>query len=61
MTREEVDKIFNGDLGQQVDVLFSTSDNRCFIRKEEAIKHTEGTLDDTEPLEDKSIADWYPT
>ena len=52
MTQEKANKIFETELGQQVDVLFSTSDGQFFIRESEALHHSEN-------LDDKSIKDWY--
>jgi hypothetical protein len=60
MTQEHINKIFLGDLGQQLNSIFTTSDDRCFIRYEEAKAHTEGKLDpDTLPLDDKTIIEWW--
>jgi hypothetical protein len=62
MTQQQINECFESDLGQQLDVLYSTSDDRVFIRYyEEAVAHTEGRLDDnTQPLLDKTIIEWYP-
>jgi len=62
MTQERINKYFQSSLGQQLDILYSTSDDRVFIRyHEEAVKHTEGLLDHgTAPLVDKTIETWYP-
>lgn len=61
MTQEKANEIFNSELGQQLDVIYVTSDDRAFIRHEEALKHTNGELDaNTLPLDDKSIVEWYP-
>jgi peptide deformylase len=61
MNQEKANNIFEGDMGQQLDVIYSTSDGRVFIRYEEAEKHANGELSpDSEPLEDKTISDWYP-
>lgn len=61
MTQERANKFFDTELGQQLDVLYSTSDGRVFIRKEEAYMHSKGSLDEgTEPLADKTIAEWFP-
>jgi hypothetical protein len=44
----------------ELNVLYATSDNRLFIRHEEALLHTEGKLDEnTIPLTDKTIVEWY--
>lgn len=58
--RDKINKIFNSELGQQVEVLYSTSDERVFLRHSEARLHTEGLLDEnTKPLDDKEIKHWY--
>lgn len=60
MTQEQINKIFQGSLGQQCSELFTTSDDRVFIRHEEAELHTQGKLDpDTKPLDDQTIKVWY--
>lgn len=57
--KEIVKKAFASELGQQLDSIYSTSDNRVFIRKEEAIRHAEGQLDkNTKPLADNSVLMW---
>lgn len=62
MTQDKANKIFKSDLGQQLDEIFSTSDDRVFIRYDEAVLHTNGSLDMfTEPLKDKTILTWYNT
>lgn len=53
MTQERIDTYFNSSLGQQCEELFSTSDDRVFIRIEEARSHTG-------ELTDKTIITWYP-
>lgn len=60
LTQEEIDKVFDSELGRQCDILYSTSDGRIFVRYQEALSHTEGELDGTEPLEDKLIQFWFP-
>ena len=45
MTQEIINKYFESSLGQQCDCLFTTSDDRVFIREEEAILHTDGKLE----------------
>jgi hypothetical protein len=57
--QEKVKKAFKSSLGQQCDLLWTTSDGRIFIRHEEAYAHAKGQLDpDTEPLEDKAVLGW---
>lgn len=60
MTQERADKIFETDLGQQLNEIFVTSDDRVFVRYSEAEAHANGTLDGAPPLEDKTITEWYP-
>ena len=47
-----VEECFKSPLGQQLDELFSTSDNMIFIRQLEAREHANY-------LEDKSILHWF--
>lgn len=37
MTQEKANKIFATDLGRQLDVIYVTSDDKPFIRYEEAV------------------------
>ena len=59
VTQEKINKIFTSELGQQLYVVYSTADGRVFIRHSEAKLHTEGLLENTKPLENKEITDWY--
>lgn len=60
MTQEEINKYFKTSLGEQCDELYSTSDDRVFIRFTEADLHRQGKLDEnTKPLEDQTIQIWY--
>jgi len=60
MTQELVNKIFQSELGQQLNVIFVTSDDQVFIRHQEALLHTKGELiPNTFPLEDDTITTWY--
>ena len=54
MTQEIINKYFNSEIGEQCTELFSTSDDRVFIRIEDAEFHV---LD--MELEDAAIQDWY--
>ena len=54
MTQEIINKYFNTGIGEQCTVLFSTSDDRVFIRIEDAEFHV---LD--MELQDAAIQDWY--
>lgn len=60
MTQERINKYFNTELGQQLDELYSTSDDMVFIRYEEALKHTKGELNpDSKSLKNDLITTWY--
>ncbi len=61
MTQDKADMIFDSSLGQRLDMVYVTSDDRVFIRFEEAFKHTNGELDGTKPLENKEIEEWFPS
>lgn len=51
---------YKSELGQQLDGIYSTSDGRIFIRKEEAVSHCEGQLvKNTRPLENKTVLLWF--
>lgn len=54
MTQEIINKYFNSEIGEQCTELFSTSDDRVFIRIEDAEFHV---LD--MELQDVTIQDWY--
>ena len=59
MNQETINQYFQSDLGRQCGMLFSTSDNRVFIREEEALQHVDGKRDlGTKPLADKTILTW---
>lgn len=60
MTQEQANKIFDTDLGQQLDVIYVTSDDKPFIRLEEAQKHVMGIIFPFKELEDKTITEFYP-
>jgi hypothetical protein len=60
MTQEQINKLLETELGIQLDTLYSTCDDRVFIRYEEALKHTTGELDGTgQILENADIFTWY--
>lgn len=54
MTQEQADKIFETDLGQQLDIIYVTSDDQPFIRYEEALKHA------LEDLNNNIVWEFYP-
>ena len=53
MTQERINKYFQGSIGSQCDTLFSTSDNRVFIRYEDAVFNIK-----EEGLTDDNILQW---
>ncbi len=58
--KDIISKAFASELGQQLDGIYSTSDTRVFIRKQEAIAHAEGQLDQhCVPLSDKTVLLWW--
>jgi hypothetical protein len=60
MTQEKANRIFETDLGVQLNVIYSTSDDRVFIRYEEALLHTNELLNsDPEKFVDTTITEWY--
>ncbi len=61
MTQEKANKIFETELGQQLNVIYATSDDKPFIRYSEAAQHAKEGLDRYgNPLLDKSVTEWYP-
>ena len=56
MTQEKIDKVFMGKLGRQLNELYSTSDDMVFIRRYEAVYHSE-----EEGLDIEDIQVWYPS
>ena len=54
MTQEKANKIFETELGQQLDVIYVTSDDKPFIRFEEAVIHAGKLLNN-----DVSISEFY--
>lgn len=61
MTQEKANKIFATELGQQLNVIYVTCDDKPFIRYEEAVLHTNELLNaDPENFVDTSIIEWYP-
>ena len=61
MTQEKANEIFATELGQQLNVIYVTSDDQPFIRYKEAVLHTNELLNaDPENFVDTSITEWYP-
>ena len=61
MTQKYIDTVFDTSLGQQLLSIYVTSDDRMFIRLKEALLHSQGSLDNTKPLKDKIITEWFPS
>jgi hypothetical protein len=53
MTQEKANKIFQTEIGQQLDMVYVTSDDMPFIRYSEAVNHSK-------KLSDNSITEWWP-
>ena len=61
MTQERANEIFATSLGQQLSVIYVTSDDKPFIRYDEALAHTNLLLNaNPEEFVDTSITEWYP-
>lgn len=62
MTQQDANKIFETELGQQLPSIYSTSDDRVFIRYEEAVAHTNHMINSTGGQEfvDTTITEWFP-
>lgn len=56
MTQEKIDKVFMSSLGRQLNELYSTSNDMVFIRRYEAVDHSE-----EEGLDIEEIELWYPS
>ena len=62
MTQEKIDKVFEWNLGLQLLSIFSTSDDRLFIRKSEALQHTNDMINSNpQELVDTTIIEWFPS
>lgn len=60
MTQEQASAIFSTGFGQQLDVIYVTSDDQYFIRYHEAVDWAEGLYTPFNELEDKTITEFYP-
>lgn len=57
---KRVQQAFRSSLGEQCDVIYSTSDGKLFIRKSEALSYLRGELEpDTIPPADPTILEWF--
>jgi hypothetical protein len=61
MTQEKINKCFNTPLGEQCDVLYTTADDKIFIRHEEAVKHSTDNNLDVNAIAEWFREDEYPT
>lgn len=60
MTQEIANQIFKTQIGVQLDVIYVTSDDKVFIRYDEAVLWTNELLNgDPENFVDTSITEWY--
>ena len=60
MTQEIANEIFKTNIGIQLDVIYVTSDDKVFIRTNEALLHTNDMLNgDPENFVDTTITEWY--
>jgi len=60
MTQEKANKIFETELGLQLDVIYSTFDDKLFIRPEEAWNYLKGLISSNSKNNiDTTIAEWY--
>lgn len=60
MNQNRANMMFSTDLGQQLSVIFSTSDDQVFIRHEEALAHTNQMANaNPESFVDTTIEEWY--
>jgi hypothetical protein len=61
MTQEKANKIFETELGQQLNVIYVTSDDMAFIRYEEAVLHINQLMNSNPEVSiDTDITEWYP-
>jgi hypothetical protein len=62
MTQEKANNIFETEIGQQLLSIYSTSDDRAFIRYEEAQLHTNNMINSVGSQEfiDTTITEWFP-
>lgn len=60
MTQEKINKIFETELGQQLNEIFVTSDDNCFIRREEAENYCHNILEEGDDITKFNITVWYP-
>ena len=58
--KEKINRIFQTDLGQQLNELYITSDGKPFIRKEEAENYCHDILEEGNDKSKYKIDVWYP-
>jgi hypothetical protein len=60
MNQENANEIFKTEIGIQLEVIYVTSDEKVFIRRNEALLHTNDMLNgDPENFVDTTITEWY--
>jgi len=60
MTQEQANKIFETQIGIQLEMIYVTSDDVAHIRYKEALAHIDYMIDvDPEGFTDLSIDEWY--
>jgi hypothetical protein len=60
MNQEKANEIFKTEIGIQLEVIYVTSDDKVFIRRNEALLHTNDMLNgDPENFIDTTITEWY--
>jgi len=59
MTQEQINKIFQTPLGEECILLYTTSDDAVFIRRQDAIFHTNEMMNaNPESFVDTTITEW---
>jgi len=59
MTQEKANKIFETELGQQLSVIYVTSDDRAFFRREDAECWCHDVLEEDDDVTKHNITEWY--
>jgi hypothetical protein len=56
MTQEKINEVFKTELSEQLNEIFVTSDDECFIRRSEAEEYSHNVLKE----DSSNINVWYP-
>jgi hypothetical protein len=60
MTQDKANKIFETQIGEQLEMIYVTSDDKAFVRHGEAIMHTNDMLNgDPEKSVDTTVETWF--